>query len=434
MYVKAKAWAAAAEAYRAALARSPDNAAWHARLGRALERGKQWGAAARAYEAALALEDRTGWHGLLGRARARAQEWEGAAEAFEAAAAREPDNRYWHVRAEQAREHARRWRGEPVASTAAATPGREGMRALRRERRERSAARLAEDPGVTTLDRRLLAAGAARLDVRRTIAHLIADHLDAIRAAADAGPRVAADGGPKVFVYWAQGIEHAPAVVGRCHEALRRLHAEHEVVALDADAVSDYVELPDHVTASVGDDWTKLSDVLRVALVSRYGGVWLDATCLPRVNLPEALGPLLRSGFFAFTVRRARPTSWFLASEPGGYIASMLREAGYEYWRHYDRPIDYYLFHHIFEGLFHVDRRFRELWEAAPKVPRAAAIAFRRAMYAPYEPERYQTLLDGCFVHKLTYKYEADAVLPGSMLAHLLADGAPPPARRAEAV
>ena len=332
------------------------------------------------------------------------------------------------MRAEQTRERAQHWRGE--AESGAPTPGREGMQAFRREQRAREAERLAEDATVTALDRRLLAAGTAQLDARRTIVRLVADRLDSIRDAAEAGAGAVAAREPKVFVHWAQGIEQAPPVVRRCHDELRRLHADHEIVVLHAGNVGRYVELPDHVAARVGEDWTKLSDVLRVALLSAYGGVWVDATCLPRVNLLHDLGSLLESGFFAFTVRRARPTSWFLASEPGHYMVTMMREAGYEYWRHYDRPIDYYVFHHLFEALFHVDRRFQALWEATPRVPRSGAIAFRGAMFAPYEPERYAALLDGSFVHKLTYKYEADALQPGSMLDRLLRNGAPPPERQ----
>ena len=112
-------------------------------------------------------------------------------------------------------------------------------------------------------------------------------------------------------------------------------------------------------------------------------------------------------------------------SEPGGYVAAMLREAMHAYWRSFDRAIDYFVLHHVFEALCLVDERFRATWERTPAVSREAPAQLRRAMAAPYSPAALETLLDGCFVHKLTHKYDPGTIPPGSMLAHLLEHGAP---------
>jgi hypothetical protein len=252
---------------------------------------------------------------------------------------------------------------------------------------------------------------------------MIDEHIDEIRSAAVAS-RAAPFGPPRVFTFWAQGIANAPPVVQRCHQELRRFHTHGEVVALDSTCAYEYARLPQHITRAIGDDWTKLSDLLRLELLSSYGGVWIDATCLPRRRVLDLLPRLLPpSGFFAFTVRHARPASWFLASEPDHYLVAMLREGHYEYWRHYDRVIDYYLFHHIFEALYHVDERFHALWDRTPRVSRSAAIEFRNAMLEPHDPSRFHDLLNGCFVHKLTYKHDANALRRDNMLSRLVRDG-----------
>ena len=252
---------------------------------------------------------------------------------------------------------------------------------------------------------------------------MIAEHIDAIRTAA-AASRAAPYGEARIFTFWAQGFANAPPVVQRCRQELRRFHSDDEIVALDCTCIDAYARLPQPITRTIGDDWTKLSDLLRLELLSSYGGVWLDATCLPRRRVLDLLPRLLPpSGFFAFTVRHARPASWFLASEPDHYLVAMLREAHYEYWRHYDRVTDDYLFHHIFETLYRVDEKFHALWDRTPRVSRKAAIEFKNAMLEPHDPRRFDDLLNGCFVHKLTYKHDADALRRDNMLSRLVRDG-----------
>lgn len=256
---------------------------------------------------------------------------------------------------------------------------------------------------------------------------MIADGIEEIRGDAQQHILAVPTAPPRIFFFWAQGLPNAPPVVRHCHEELRRLHADDEVVVLDSSAIGDYVTLPRHIRRRIGDDWTKVSDVLRLELLSRYGGVWMDATCLPRIRLFEVLDDLLRpSGFFAFTARRARLASWFLASGPGHYMVAMMREGHYAYWRRYNRAIDYYVFHHIFEALYHVDERFHALWDGTPRIPRSAASEFNNAMLGPYDAVRFNELLDGCFIHKLNYKFDPNALQRDTMLSRLLRDGAPP--------
>jgi tetratricopeptide (TPR) repeat protein len=423
-------WADAARAFEAALRCDDRDAGWHAELGQARVRTRQWEGAIDAYEAALARDDRNAnWHAQLGRARVRAQRWAAAADAYEAAA-RRGNNPAWLLRAAQARQRANNQ--APTGPRGDAAPGvdrdRERQRALavRRAQRARLAERLSRDPTATELDRLLLAAHPERFSARRKIARTIARRIDEIRSGAQGASRAVPDARPRIFVFWAQGIEKAPPVVRRCHEELRRFHSDDEIVLLDSSCIDEYVTLPAHIVRRLGEDWTKLSDLLRLELLSSYGGVWMDATCLPRVRLLGMLPDLLRpSGFFAFTARRARLASWFLASEPDHYLVAMMREGHYAYWRRYDRVIDYYVFHHIFEALYHVDERFHDLWDATPKLPRSAASQFKNQMLGPYDPARFTELLNGCFIHKLSYKSDVNALRRDTMLARLVRDGAP---------
>ncbi|MGH3329411.1 MAG: capsular polysaccharide synthesis protein [Streptomycetales bacterium] len=282
-------------------------------------------------------------------------------------------------------------------------------RVYERTRRAHAARRayrtgLARTTDSTALDHQLLADSHQRFPARRRIGGFIEGRLDDIRRQALEDQHPVEARPPRVYVYWSQGMADAPPVVRRCHDELLSHHAPEEVVVLDETSLSRFVEIPVDVRRKVGSNWTKLSDIIRLELLSRYGGVWIDATCLVRTRVLDVTPGLLTSGFFAFSQRSSWPSTWFLASEPNNYTIALWRRAQYTYWQHFDTPIDYYILHHIFEALYHLDGEFRARWDATPTLSTRPAHAFKRAMHEPYEAERFRRLLDGSFVHKLTYK------------------------------
>jgi Capsular polysaccharide synthesis protein/Tetratricopeptide repeat len=279
------------------------------------------------------------------------------------------------------------------------------------------------DPEATDLDRRLLDAAVRRFPARRRQARFVTEHLDEIRGRAAGAARSPSGLPARVWVYWGQGFAEAPPVVSRCQEELRRYHTADEVVALDDRRVTDYVEIPELVRRRTARNRTKFSDVLRLELLSRHGGIWLDATCLVRGRVPDVVPELLDSGFFAFRHRPARIASWFLASEPNHPVVAMTREAQYLYWEHFPRATEYFILHHLIESLYYVADEFREHFESTPRRGVRKAVRFRHAMDKAYDPQRYEKMLAASFVHKLTHKLPPGRPRQGSMLAHFMEEG-----------
>ena len=70
---------------------------------------------------------------------------------------------------------------------------------------------------------------------------------------------------------------------------------DYQVIRLSDANLSDYIDLPAFVGQKRGDpefNRTFFSDLLRLALLNVYGGVWLDATILLTGPLPESLRKL----------------------------------------------------------------------------------------------------------------------------------------------
>ena len=95
-----------------------------------------------------------------------------------------------------------------------------------------------------------------------------------------------------IWVFWWQGESSAPALVQTCIRSIRTHANGHDVIVLDKDNYADYAHLPDYVTEKRRDGIItvqQFSDILRLSLINRYGGLWMDATIFLTRPLPEYL-------------------------------------------------------------------------------------------------------------------------------------------------
>ncbi|MCL7988598.1 capsular polysaccharide synthesis protein [Sphingobacterium sp. lm-10] len=104
-----------------------------------------------------------------------------------------------------------------------------------------------------------------------------------------------------VWQYWGQGIdENLPELVKICFESIDRYCNDYEIIRLDDNSIKGYINLPDYVWNDIGQPKFKhvfFSDLLRLALLQAYGGVWIDATILLTGSLPKQFQSM---DFFVF--------------------------------------------------------------------------------------------------------------------------------------
>lgn len=179
-----------------------------------------------------------------------------------------------------------------------------------------------------------------------------------------------------VWLYWDTGEAMAPPLVRACIASWRRQNRDWEVRVLDRDSVAASVEMP----LGPGDIPVQAySDLLRLRLLSRHGGVWADATLFCLRPLDAWLPPLAQYGFFAYLWTEGDSwfiwpnehrvvTSWFLASAPGDLIMSEWERKSFDYWQGRKTPHTYYWVHLIFEYLLLSHLGFRRAVAQMPKL------------------------------------------------------------------
>ena len=95
-----------------------------------------------------------------------------------------------------------------------------------------------------------------------------------------------------IWCCWWQGEEQMPELVKLCHARLKQVIPSDKVQLhlITLNNYREYVELPAHITEKFERKiitMTTMSDVLRFALLEKYGGYWLDATVFFTGSIPE---------------------------------------------------------------------------------------------------------------------------------------------------
>ncbi len=93
-----------------------------------------------------------------------------------------------------------------------------------------------------------------------------------------------------IWVFWAQGEENMPELVRACYKNLCKLNGGGRVKLLTMENLGDYVELPNFVFDKLergSMTYTHFSDILRMSLLAKYGGMWVDSTCWVAKEVPE---------------------------------------------------------------------------------------------------------------------------------------------------
>lgn len=94
-----------------------------------------------------------------------------------------------------------------------------------------------------------------------------------------------------VWIFWWQGSNNMPPIVNSCYQRAILLNPDKKICLLTKDNIDEYLEINPKIKMMVENKTisiTFFSDYLRMGLLAKYGGIWLDAT----VYLTRSLNPL----------------------------------------------------------------------------------------------------------------------------------------------
>ena len=155
-----------------------------------------------------------------------------------------------------------------------------------------------------------------------------------------------------IYVFWDKGFENMPKMCKKCVNSWIAKNPEYKVIVLDKSNIYNYLdkEFLDKV-------WTKnqiqtQSDLIRINLLSRYGGIWVDATLFCIKPLKSWLKNNFKSSLFMFKYHcgdctKTNIASWFIASCKNCYLTNEMAYDYNNYWSDKIKSDNYFNFHEV---------------------------------------------------------------------------------------
>lgn len=222
----------------------------------------------------------------------------------------------------------------------------------------------------------------------------------------------------KVWVCWFQGMENAPELVKKCYESVKKNLSDMDIILITSENMDQYVQFPEYII----EKWksgiitnTHLTDLLRLELLIRYGGMWLDATVFcseQESNIPDYF--FNSDLFFYQSLKPGRDgkstyiSSWLMSAKTNNKVLMATRELCYEYWKRENQMLDYFLLHDFFSIVL---ERYTDEWKKVVPRDNATPHLLLLRLFDQYDESIWKAIKKQTPFHKLSYKYNDEQSL-----------------------
>lgn len=176
-----------------------------------------------------------------------------------------------------------------------------------------------------------------------------------------------------IFIMWWQGEENAPALIKTCIESVRRHANKHKVIIISEENINQFVHIPEFILTKVKDGritFTHLSDIIRLNLLTLYGGAWIDATIFCTKEIPENLfqKPFYSIHFGKYTKdpSHGRWTTFLLFAQKNNKIIRKTLEFHLKYWKKHYMAADYIMFDYLINEVISQDESLEKIINNIP--------------------------------------------------------------------
>lgn len=165
---------------------------------------------------------------------------------------------------------------------------------------------------------------------------------------------------PKIWMVWFSGEETLPPLQKMCVESVRRNSNGHDVVMITLQNYKQYIDIPEKILQLFHDgilNPANLADVIRIRLLSRYGGFWIDSTVYVTEPISEKL---FQSTLYSlkqkkdwFYVSECRWTGFCFYMNKKSLLPHLVDAMLMKYWEKETYIIDYFLFDYLIDIAIH---------------------------------------------------------------------------------
>ncbi len=241
----------------------------------------------------------------------------------------------------------------------------------------------------------------------------------------------------KIWYCWFQGEENLPQIVRCCYNSLKMHAGKYKICFIDEKNYSDYVKLPEHILKKFSEgkiSRTHFSDIIRVNLLEKYGGLWLDATMLVTEPLENHKNfwkmPYYTQKFYndksqkipSIYVTNPSYARWatFLqgAAILHNPLLAFMKEFYEQYWREFDEVIDYVIMDFMMDIAYDNIPVVKKFLDDVPinNTETNTLVFHLNDFYAKYP---YDKILKGNFFNKLNWRVNLDLQTPDTVFKEI---------------
>lgn len=210
----------------------------------------------------------------------------------------------------------------------------------------------------------------------------------------------------KIWIFWYQGWDCAPYVIQRCKTSWIQNNPGWEINLIDIKNLNKYLNI-NLISGKLNSlSIAHKSDLVRLELLYKYGGVWVDASLFCLIPLDKWLYKYTQSGLFFFECYLYDIAFWFIAAEKNQPTLKLLKTKLINFWlensfgklnfiqkffrklasmtlnknkklsRLWLNPIftkvikiyPYQIFYFMFREIIRKDKKHKLIWQKTPKI------------------------------------------------------------------
>jgi hypothetical protein len=201
-----------------------------------------------------------------------------------------------------------------------------------------------------------------------------------------------------------------PDLVKACYNSVC-IHANgHPVNVITQDNFSDFIDIPDYILLKLESGimtLTHFSNIIRMTLLYKYGGMWIDATMLATGTLPKQYFDAelfsLKREQEGDNVSLCRWTAFFFCGKKDNIFFLFMREFFFEYWKEETMMPDYHLVDYAIATAYYSIPAIKIMFDNIP--PTNPQLYYLTShLNDPFDSTKYNNICIDTCVHKLSWK------------------------------
>ena len=214
-----------------------------------------------------------------------------------------------------------------------------------------------------------------------------------------------------IWTLWWQGEEKAPELVRACIRSMKENANGATLHVLTESNIKDYLEIPPFVSKAKEQgilSMANFTDILRLMLLEKYGGLWLDSTIFVSKPIPSEI---FSRPFYSLHTKWDESTCYVqhnlyhifvIGSKPQGKLVSFTKNMFFEYISKHNTYIDYFMLDYIF---FIAYQTFLDVKKEIDTLPYSSERLYDlvHLLNKPFDDNEFKKLCDDCMFSKLDW-------------------------------